>query len=246
MRAFTISYRWAVAVAVSIGLGALLATASTITPAHADATFEFKGEAASSGSRGKRAAKRSGQRVSYQGTPSRRMRLGATNPERRRESLTGGSRRIGQGKTSRKARAVGRNGHRHGHRHGHRTGVRTASLGDSYVPKPEVGRSLSGGSVKWAASSGCLNAGLRAVIYQVASAFGPVTVNSTCRGRRHNARVGGARHSHHLSGNAVDFRVHGASSRAVHAFLRSHGSVGGLKLYRRGFFHIDTGARRSW
>jgi uncharacterized protein YcbK (DUF882 family) len=70
-------------------------------------------------------------------------------------------------------------------------------------------------------------------------------VNSTCRSRRHNSRVGGARHSHHLSGNAVDFRVRGASARSVYAFLRSHGSVGGLKLYRRGFFHIDTGSRRS-
>ena len=125
-------------------------------------------------------------------------------------------------------------------------GVRTASLGDGFVPAPSVGRSLSGGGISWAANSGCLNSSLRAVIAQVASAFGPVTVNSTCRSRRHNARVGGAHHSHHLSGNAVDFRVRGASSRSVYAYLRSHGSVGGLKLYRQGFFHIDTGARRTW
>jgi uncharacterized protein YcbK (DUF882 family) len=83
------------------------------------------------------------------------------------------------------------------------------------------------------------------VIYQVANSFGPVTVNSTCRSRRHNARVGGAHRSHHLNGNAVDFRVRG-NNRAVLSFLRSHGSVGGLKLYRGGFFHIDTGSRRSW
>jgi uncharacterized protein YcbK (DUF882 family) len=40
--------------------------------------------------------------------------------------------------------------------------------------------------------------------------------------------------------------VRGASSRSVYAYLRSHGSVGGLKLYRQGFFHIDTGSRRTW
>jgi uncharacterized protein YcbK (DUF882 family) len=49
-----------------------------------------------------------------------------------------------------------------------------------------------------------------------------------------------------LGGNAVDFRVHGSGARGVYAYLRSHASVGGLKLYRRGFFHIDTGSRRTW
>jgi hypothetical protein len=28
--------------------------------------------------------------------------------------------------------------------------------------------------------------------------------------------------------------------------LRSNGSVGGLKHYGGGLFHIDNGARRSW
>ncbi len=168
---------------------------------------------------------------------ARRMRLGATRTERARESLTGGSRRI----SSRKSRATRKSASAK-----RRKGVRVASLGGGYQPKPELGRSLSGGGVKWAANSGCLNSQLRAVVHQVASNFGPVTVNSTCRSRRHNARVGGAHHSHHLSGNAVDFRVHGRGARGVYAFLRSHPSVGGLKFYRRGFFHIDTGSRRSW
>lgn len=250
MRAFMSGCRWAVAVSVSIGLGAVLVPFVAITPAHADATFEFRGNAATSAGRSKRAAskqtsggerasrRQTRQRFSHNGAQSKRMSLGATEPRQTRESLTGGSKRISRSVASRKLRASTR-----GYR---RSGVRTASLGDSYVPRPEVGRSLTGGGVKWVANSGCLNSSLRAVIHQVASAFGPVTVNSTCRGRRHNARVGGARHSHHLSGNAVDFRVGGASSRAVYSFLRSHGSVGGLKLYRRGFFHIDTGSRRTW
>jgi len=171
---------------------------------------------------------------------ARRMRLGATRTEQARGSLTGGSRRASRGKSSKRSRSAQRR------RSAQRSrGVRVASLGGSYQPRPEVGRSLAGRGVKWVASSGCLNARLRSVIYEVASAYGPVTVNSTCRSRRHNSRVGGARHSHHLSGNAVDFRVRG-NTRGVYAFLRSHASVGGLKHYRSGFFHIDTGSRRTW
>lgn len=107
-------------------------------------------------------------------------------------------------------------------------------------------RSLSGGGVTWVASSGCLAGSLRSVIASVASNFGPVTVSSTCRSHGHNSRVGGAPRSHHLTGNAADFRVHGASSSAVYAFLRSSGGVGGIKHYGGGLFHIDTGDRRTW
>lgn len=134
---------------------------------------------------------------------------------------------------------------RHGDRRRQRRGVRVASLGDGYLP-PRRHESLSGGGgIRWAASSSCLNSSLRAVIAQVAANFGSVTVNSTCRSRGHNARVGGARHSHHLTGNAVDFRVHGRVG-GVYSFLRSSGSVGGLKHYGGGLFHIDTGPRRTW
>lgn len=124
---------------------------------------------------------------------------------------------------------------------------RYAALGtaatDAVAPKqPNLG---SGGGIRWAASSGCLNGTLRSVVAQVAASYGSVTVNSTCRSRGHNARVGGARKSHHLTGNAVDFRVRG-NVRGVYAFLRSHGSVGGVKHYGGGLFHIDTGPRRSW
>ncbi|MDX2290036.1 MAG: D-Ala-D-Ala carboxypeptidase family metallohydrolase [Hyphomicrobiaceae bacterium] len=106
-----------------------------------------------------------------------------------------------------------------------------------------VQKSLSGGGVRWAANAGCLNGSLKAVIYQVAANYGPVTVSSTCRGKSHNRRVGGAKGSHHLTGNAVDFRVH-ANAGAAAAFLRSRG--GGFKHYGGGLFHIDTGPSRRW
>jgi hypothetical protein len=125
-----------------------------------------------------------------------------------------------------------------------RHGVRVAALGNTYVPQ-ESRKSLSGGGVRWAASSGCLDSGLRAIIGEVAANYGSVTVNSTCRSTGHNRAVGGAPHSKHLSGDAVDFRVHG-NVRAVYAFLKSNGGVGGLKHYGGGLFHIDNGERRSW
>ena len=123
-------------------------------------------------------------------------------------------------------------------------GVQVASLGDAWAPPKPSRPSLSGG-VNWVASSSCLNSTLRGVIHDVASSYGRVTVSSTCRSHGHNRRVGGARRSHHLTGDAADFRVHG-NWRAAYAYLRSNGSLGGVKHYGGGLFHIDTGPRRSW
>ena len=124
-------------------------------------------------------------------------------------------------------------------------GVKVAALGDTYYPEPKAKKSLSGGSVNWTASAGCLDSGLKAIVYEVAANYGPLRVNSTCRNRGHNASVGGAPKSKHLSGDAVDFRVFG-NVGAVYAFLKSNGGVGGLKHYGGGLFHIDNGDRRSW
>lgn len=123
--------------------------------------------------------------------------------------------------------------------------TRVASLNTKTDADDRPRRSLSGGSVNWTADAGCLNGALRGIIRSLASNFGPVTVNSTCRSRSRNASVGGAPKSYHLQGEAVDFRVHGNVS-AVYASLRGNGSVGGLKHYGGGLFHIDSGPRRSW
>ncbi len=123
--------------------------------------------------------------------------------------------------------------------------VKVAALGNSYAPSDIAKPTVTGASVRWAASGGCLDAGLKSLIYLVAANYGPVTVNSTCRSRGHNRRVGGARRSKHLTGDAVDFRVRG-NTRAVYAYLRSTGGVGGFKHYGGGLFHIDNGPRRTW
>jgi Peptidase M15 len=122
-------------------------------------------------------------------------------------------------------------------------GVQVASLGGSgySAPKP---RSLGGGGgINWIASASCLNGTLRGIVSHVASNYGSVTVNSTCRSNERNRRVGGAPKSYHLSGDAVDFRVHGNVSGAV-AYLS--GRSGGYKHMGGGLFHVDTGPTRRF
>jgi hypothetical protein len=126
-----------------------------------------------------------------------------------------------------------------------RTRVASIDRSSTDDSTPTRRRSLSGGSINWLASGSCLNGTLRSVLADLSSNYGPITVNSTCRSRGHNARVGGAPRSKHLSGDAVDFRIHSNTS-AAYASLRGNGSVGGLKHYGGGLFHIDTGDRRSW
>lgn len=125
--------------------------------------------------------------------------------------------------------------------------VRVASLGTDTYTRKRSSRSVaeSYGNVIWQASAGCLNGTLRSIISEVASRA-TVRVNSTCRDHGHNASVGGAKKSYHLSGDAVDFRVLSGNTSAVYAYLRSNSSVGGLKHYGGGLFHVDTGPRRSW
>ena len=122
-----------------------------------------------------------------------------------------------------------------------RTAKSTSSDDDSgSSSRPKVG----GGHVSWVASGGCLPGQLKSVIAEVSS-YGRVVVSSTGRGHSHNARVGGAKGSYHLSCQAADLRVHGNVSAAA-SFLRNHGSVGGFHHYGGGLFHIDTGPKRTW
>lgn len=122
--------------------------------------------------------------------------------------------------------------------------ARLASLGPATTFSPSAPSlpSLSGGLVAWRASASCLASNLRDVIERVAS-YGRVTVNSTCRNRAHNRRVGGASKSWHLTGNAADLRISG-NWRAAAAFMRA--SVGGFKHYGGGLFHIDNGPKRTF
>ena len=91
----------------------------------------------------------------------------------------------------------------------------------------------------------CLPGDLMNVIYDVAEKFGEVQVLSTFRDPDRNRRVGGATRSYHLRCQAIDFRVVNRSPGLLE-YLEKRAEVGGLKRYPLGFYHIDTGPRRSW
>jgi uncharacterized protein YcbK (DUF882 family) len=121
-----------------------------------------------------------------------------------------------------------------------------SGLDDAGPYKPKSKKKItgySGGGVRWVASSSCLKGSLVSVVQNIAQKWGSVTVSSTCRSKSHNAKVGGAKRSQHLGGNAVDFRVHGNYS-GVFAYLRAN--VGGVHHYGGGLFHADMGPKRTW
>jgi len=127
-------------------------------------------------------------------------------------------------------------------------GPMLASLGrDFFAPSPPSAPSLTGDAIKWlpTALTDCLAVPLRGVLFELAGAFGPITIRWTCRSKEVNARVGGAKRSYHLTGEAVDFNVTG-NYRAILTFLKAKKEVGGVKHYGSGAFHIDTGPRRTW
>lgn len=99
--------------------------------------------------------------------------------------------------------------------------------------------------IAWNAPSGCVPGRLKAVLNRVSQKYGPITVNSSFRSSGKNRKVGGRKRSYHLSCQAVDFRVH-AGTKGLMGFLAAQGGVGGLHRYPSGFYHIDTGPRRSW
>jgi hypothetical protein len=128
----------------------------------------------------------------------------------------------------------------------HPSGPVVASLDPTPAAPPVAAKpEVAGAPINWVASPNCLASPLKSVLAEVAALFGAVRVNSTCRSKAHNARVGGASRSYHLTGNAVDFRV-AANTAAVSRFLLGKKNVGGFKHYGFGLFHIDTGPRRSW
>lgn len=117
-------------------------------------------------------------------------------------------------------------------------GVKTLSGFASLVAQGSI-------TLRASAPTNCLPGNLREVVADVASKFGPVSIESTHRSSSRNWRAGGARQSLHLSCRAIDFRVR-TRARGVMAYLRGRSEVGGLKVYGNGIIHIDNGSRRSW
>lgn len=74
----------------------------------------------------------------------------------------------------------------------------------------------------------------------------PMLVTSAYRSPEHNKRVGGAKSSYHMKGNAFDIRM---ENQDPHAFELAAREVGfrGIGYYtKQGFMHIDLGPERTW
>lgn len=78
-------------------------------------------------------------------------------------------------------------------------------------------------------------------IYLISGFRSPET-NATLR----RQREGVAKHSLHMQGQAMDFRIPGISNKHINKAARSSIS-GGVGYYRKsGFIHLDTGRKRHW
>lgn len=86
---------------------------------------------------------------------------------------------------------------------------------------------------------------LIAMLEAIRAHFGaPVTITSGYRSPAWNAKVGGARRSRHLTGEAADIRVARMSPTAVYAWADAHFAAGGIGLYRS-WVHVDCRPRRA-
>jgi uncharacterized protein YcbK (DUF882 family) len=87
---------------------------------------------------------------------------------------------------------------------------------------------------------------LLGVLEQVRNYFGkPLTINSACRCKVHNANAGGARNSAHVQGIAADIVVKDVSPSDVHEYLGNlYPDRYGLGKYST-FTHIDVRANKA-
>ena len=72
-------------------------------------------------------------------------------------------------------------------------------------------------------------------------------VTSGCRTQKHNAEVGGAPHSFHLSCKAADISLSGVSTIELRDFVMAVPERGGVGTYcSTPIVHVDVGPRRQW
>lgn len=72
----------------------------------------------------------------------------------------------------------------------------------------------------------------------------PITVISGYRSPTHNAKVGGAKNSKHLTGEAADIRVEGVSPEEVYDWASRYFSSGGIGCYKS-WVHVDCRPTRA-
>ncbi|ORE94100.1 Phage-related minor tail protein [Stappia sp. 22II-S9-Z10] len=106
----------------------------------------------------------------------------------------------------------------------------------------ELGRRVTGSHVDLRGLETSVANGVARVLNQ----FPGLSVSSAYRSPEYNARVGGARNSRHVQGDAVDLiGVNAGNVAAIVAALQEQG-FRGFGYYNNGSLHADMGARRAW
>ena len=68
----------------------------------------------------------------------------------------------------------------------------------------------------------------------------PITINSAYRTEAYNQKVGGAKNSYHVKGQAYDIVVKGKTLEEVCKYAESIGVLGIIQYPNKGFVHIDS------
>jgi uncharacterized protein YcbK (DUF882 family) len=121
----------------------------------------------------------------------------------------------------------------------------TAAAGCALLPGWRETQNYYPASVTWNDARWCVPWRLKVALRKVSQRFGPVTVHSTHRWPFENWAKGGKKRSYHLTCRAVDFAVRDDPA-GVLDYLAGLEQVGGYSRYPQGFYHIDTGPRRTW
>ena len=74
----------------------------------------------------------------------------------------------------------------------------------------------------------------------------PLILTSAYRSPEHNRKVGGAKNSRHMQGDAFDVRMDNHDPHEFEAAARAVGFTGFGYYPKSGFMHIDTGPARTW
>jgi hypothetical protein len=74
----------------------------------------------------------------------------------------------------------------------------------------------------------------------------PLLITSAYRSPEHNKKVGGAKSSYHLKGNAFDIRMDNQDPIAFELAAREVNFRGVGYYPKQGFIHIDLGPERTW
>jgi len=92
-----------------------------------------------------------------------------------------------------------------------------------------------------------INKGIADKVKQIEGMFGNLTITSGYRSPEHNSKVGGAKNSAHMRGNAVDVSFGGGEQATLKLIeAASKAGIGGIGVYRPGVVHLDTESRRAW